>query len=493
MDESLKQKTFSGLVWNFLETFALQGFGFVQGIILARHLLPSDYGLIAMTAVFFSISYALIDTGFTSALIRKQNRKDIDYSTVYVTNIVLSCIFSLVLWLCSPFIADFYEEPELCPIICANALLMLFGSFIAVQGARLTIQLDFKLKSKIVVISTISTGIISILLAYCGLGVWSLVLPNFFSVLMRGLLYWKYQHWFPGFRFSWNIYKEYFSYGSKLMLSTLLNTTYDNVYSLVIGKVYSSSSLLGYYTKGCGYASLPASVFSGILNKVTFPVLSKIQEDDVLLEQIYRKMIRVSAYVVFPLMILLFLLARPLVIVLITEKWANCIIYIQILCFSLMWNPIHSLNLNLLLIKGKTELFLKLEIVKKIIGVITLCVTIPFGIITICYGQVFLSLLFLVLNTYYTGKFIHVGFFKQMKDLLPTIFYTFLMGLGVWVLLSFISSFSIQIIAGIGLGIPLYLVVSKFAKSQEYTFLLDLLIRNVPFVNKNRKNPFFYH
>lgn len=479
MSDSLKQKTLSGLVWSFFETFSIQAFGFVQGIVLARLLMPSDYGLIAMTGVFFAVSYALVDTGFTNALIRKKDRKSIDYSTVYITNVVLSLILCVVLCICSPIIADFYHEPQLCPIVCANAGLMFFGSFIAVQGARLSIQLDFKLKSKITVISTISTGIISIIMAYMGFGVWSLIFPNFFSVLIRGLLYWYHQHWFPGFQFSWKVYKEFFSYGSKLMLTSLLNAVYGNVYSLVIGKFYSSAHL-GYFEKGQGYASMPTGVLSGILYKVTFPVLSKIQDDDVRLEMVYRRMIRLSAYIVFPVMTLLFVLARPLVLILITEKWANCIIYIQILCFAMMWNPIHSLNLNLLMVKGRSELFLRLEIVKKIIGAVILCVTIPLGLVAMCYGQIVSSLLFLVVNTYYTGKLINVGFFRQIGDLLPTMLYTAVMGLVVWILSSMVTSFYIQILMGFLLGIPFYLWASKVAGLQEYGCLMDMLKQLIP-------------
>lgn len=478
MSDSLKQKTLSGLLWTFFETFAIQGFGFIQGIVLARILMPSDYGLIAMTGVFFAVSYALVDTGFTSALIRKKERADIDYSTVYVTNVVLSFVLCLVLCLCAPFIAEFYNEPQLFPIVCANAVLLFVGSFIAVQGARLSIQLDFKTKSKISVISTVSTGIISIIFALLGFGVWSLILPNFFAVLIKGILYYFYQHWFPGFRFSWQSYKEFFSYGSKLMASSLLNAVYGNVYSLVIGKFYSASSL-GYYTKGHGYATLPSATLSGVLNKVTFPVLSKVQDDDARLENAYRKMIRVSAYVVFPIMILLVVLARPLVLILLTDKWENCVIYLQVLCFAMMWNPIHSLNLNLLFVKGRSELFLRLEIVKKIIGATILCVTIPFGLVAMCCGQVVSSLIFLFVNTYYTGKLIHVGFVQQMKDLLPTMMYTAIMGLFVWLLSSVVEIQLVQLLVGFLLGIPLYVLTSKVLKSQEYFFMRDIVKQNV--------------
>ena len=355
---------------------------------------------------------------------------------------------------------------------------MFFGSFIAVQGARLSIQLDFKLKSKISVISVVSTGIISIFMAYMGFGVWSLIIPNFFSVLMRGVLYWIYQRWFPGIQFSWKVYKEFFSYGSKLMLTSLINAVYGNVYSLVIGKYYSAAHL-GYFDKGCGYASMPASTLSGILNKVTFPVLAKIQDDDARLENVYRRLIRLSAYVVFPIIILLFVLARPLVLVLITEKWEICIIYIQILCFAMMWDPIHSLNLNLLFVKGKSNLFLRLEIIKKIIGVLILCVTIPLGLVAMCYGKVFAAVLYLIINTYYTGKLIHVGFLVQMKDLCPTILYSSIMGVGVFLLSLLTSSPILQIVLGTIVGLPLYLGLSKLTQSRDYVFLMEMLRQNV--------------
>ena len=229
-----------------------------------------------------------------------------------------------------------------------------------------------------------------------------------------------------------------------------------------------------------------------MLFKVTFPVLSEVQDDDERLRDVYRRMIRVSAYIVFPVMVLLIVLARPLVLVLITEKWANCIIYIQILSLASMWGPIHSLNLNLLMVKGKSNLFLRLEIIKKIIGAAILCITIPLGLLGMCYGQVVSSILFLFVNTYYTGKLINVGFLQQMKDLCPTIFYTITMGVAIWFISSMLPSSYLQIVIGILLGLPLYLVMSKLTKSTEYSYLLDLLRQNVPskwMMKKVRRTP----
>lgn len=478
MGDSLKQKTFSGLIWNFLETFALQGFGFVQGVILARLLMPSDYGLIAMTGIFFAVSYTLMDSGFTSALIRKKERTEMDYSTVYVTNLVISFIISVILCICAKWIADFYNEPILQYIVYVNAVLLFLWSFVSVQTARLSIQLEFKAKSVINVIATVITGVVSIVLAYMGWGVWSLILPNFISIAIRFVLYWRYQRWLPKLGFSWNLYKEYFAFGTKLMLTNLLNTIYGNVYPLIIGKYYSSSKL-GYYTKGQNYAALSSSILGGVIYRVTFPVLSKIQDDDETLSVIYRRMIRVTAYVVFPLAFLLFVLARPFVIVLITEKWAPCIPYLQVLCFAAMWNPIHSLNLNLLLIKGHSDLYLRLEVIKKIIGVTVLFTTIPFGLLVMCYGQLGAAILFLFMNTYYTGKFINVGFFKQMRDLFPTILYATSMGFIVWGVTMFISLGILQLIVGSILGIMSYVTISKVMNSMELFYLIDIVKQSV--------------
>lgn len=262
------------------------------------------------------------------------------------------------------------------------------------------------------------------------------------------------------------------------MLTNLLNTIYGNVYPLIIGKYYSSSKL-GYYTKANNYASLSSSVLGGVIYRVTFPVLSKIQDDDEALQNIYRRMIRVTAYVVFPLAVLLCVLARPFVLVLLTDKWESCIPYLQILCFAAMWNPIHSLNLNLLLIKGHSDLFFRLEFVKKIIGVIVLFVTIPMGLIAMCYGQLFSALLFLVMNTYYTGKFINVGFFRQIRDLMPTILYSAFMGLIVWGISLSLSIEILQLIGGLLIGIFVYFLISKMMKSMELFYLVDLFKQSV--------------
>lgn len=478
MADNLQQKTFSGMIWTFFKNFSLEGFAFIQGIILARLLVPQDYGLIAMTQIFFAISGVFIESGFSTALTRKKNRTELDYSTVYVTNVCLTAFFALLLCLCAPLIANFYHEPILKKIVTANAILLVLNSFNAVQATRMVINLQFKQRSIISVIVNIIVGITTIIMAFMGYGVWALIYPNFLAPILYFFLFRKYQHWFPKLQFSWKIWKEFFGFGSNLLLSSLLNTTFNNIYPLVIGK-YFSASTLGYYTKASSYAQLPATTFQRIMGQVTFPILCSIQEDENRLRDAYRRLIRASAFVVFPMLIGLASLAKPFIIVLITEKWATSIPYLQILCFALMWYPVHALNLNLLKVKGRSDLFLRLEIIKKILAIAIIFISVPFGIIVMCYARVVSSLIALSINTYYTGKLIQVGFMKQMQDLTPTLLYALSMGVIVWFVIQWIPNMMLQIIIGILVGVIYYLGIAKLTKSADLEYVIIILKENV--------------
>ena len=478
MADSLQQKTFSGMVWTFAKQFSLEGFGFIQGIILARLLVPKDYGLIAMTTIFFAISGAFIDSGFSLALMRKKDRKEIDYSTVFVTNVVLTFFFAIVLFSCAPLIANFYNEPILRNIVRANAILLVLNSVNAVQGTRLAINLQFKISSFISVVCTIIIGIATIILAYLGFGVWSLIYPNFLNPILKYFLFWYYQRWRPKINFSWTIWKEYFSFGSKLLLSSLLNTIFSNLYPLIIGKKYSATDL-GYYSKASGYAGLPVKTFQGVIGSVTFPVLSSIQDDDTRLKNAYRRLIKLTGYIVFPLLMGLAALAKPFILVLVREKWAASIPYLVVICFSTMWLPLHILNLNLLQIKGRSDMFLRLEVFKKMVSLVVISITLNFSVMAICVGNVITSLLCLYINTYYTGRLIDVGYIQQMKDLLPSFVLAVSMGLLVYVSTLLIPNLILQIIVGVVLGMVYYLFVSFLFKSSELAYVRILLRDNV--------------
>jgi len=478
MSESIRKKTLSGFIWSGSETFLNQGFGFIQGVILARLLMPSDFGLIAMAGVFNALAKTLVDSGFSTALIRKKERSEIDYSTVFDVNIVMSAIMALLLCACSGLIASFYNEPLIAKIVCLNALLIFLGSFTAVQSTRLMANMEFKKRSKINMVIIVTNGLLAIGMAYCGLGVWSLIYPYFITFILSVFLYWYYQRWFPGFRFSILSFKELFGFGSKLLASSLLDVLYNNIYPLVIGKKYTSSDL-AFYSKGNTFAKLPSVTITNVLALVTLPVLSDIQNEDERLQVSYRKFISLSAFVVFPLLIGMAAVARPMVILLITEKWEECIIYLQILCFSLMWYPVHALNLNLLKVKGRSDLFLRLEIIKKIMGLIILFVTLPMGIVYMCIGSVVSSFVSLFLNTYYTGKLIHVGFREQMKDVMPSLFYSISMGVTVWLVIQLFHSIWLQLFCGIFVGGLFYYCIAKLFHSKDLIFFLEIYNSNI--------------
>jgi O-antigen/teichoic acid export membrane protein len=474
MADNLKQKTVSGVIWKFLEKFSVQGFMFIQSIIMARLLDPSDYGLVAMVAILNGISAIFIDSGFNNALIRKKDRTALDYSTVCVVNVVMALIMSLFLFLSAPFIASFYNQPILRNIVYLFAIQNIFGILVAVQGAKMTCELQFKKLSVITVVATICSGLFSIVLAYCGWGVYAIVIPGYLTILIRFGLYRYYQHWFPGFKFSKKSFNELFGYGSKILATNLINCIFNNIYPIVIGKKFSAADL-GYYSRGQGYASLPSSTVTDVVYSVAFPVLSEIQDDKERLASSYRKMLRVSAFLVFPMMIVLAVLARPAVIVFISSKWEPCVIYLQILCFASMWSPVHSLNLALLQVKGRSDLFLRLEILKKIMIVLVLIVAIPFGIVYMCWGSVILSVVFLFINTFYTGKLLDLGLGQQMKDISPSLLLSLSVGIVVYVISSNIQSMISQLILGSSVAFIMYVYLARLLKMEEESFVWEVI------------------
>ena len=474
MSESLKDKTISGLIWNLFERFSYQLVMFVVGVVLARLLSPADYGLVAMSSIFVGVSQVLVDSGFSSALIQKNDRTELDYSTVFVTNIVMSSVLCLILCAISPFIAEFYKEPLLKWIVVFCGVKIFLSSFIAVQSTRLLVNLEFKTRSRISIINSVISAVVSISMAFAGFGVWSLVVPEVFTIFASAIMFWHTQHWLPRFKFSKDSFRQLFTFGSKLLGSSIIEIIYGNIYTIVIGKKFSST-LLGYYSKGQGIANLPSSILMGTIANVSYPILSKIQTDNARLADAYRRMIRLAAFVIFPLMIGLAVLAKPLIEVLLTSKWANAAIYLQILCLSLMWYPIHSLNLNLLEVKGRSDLFLRLQIIKKVLGILFLIVSIPFGVVGMCWGQVLYSLVSLFVNTYYTGQLIGVGLFRQVLDFVPSMCYSALMGLLVYLGMTLVHGALLQLLLGAIIGFFTYLLMSCLTRSTDLSYVIAIV------------------
>jgi len=425
--DSLKQKTTKGLFWSSVERFSNQGMSFFFSVILARMLAPSDFGIIAMITIFFAVAQSFVDSGFSNALVRKTDRREEDLSTCFYFNIGVGIVAYIVLFLIAPLVASFYNQPILSPIIRITGLGVVLNSLCVVQQALFTIKIDFKSQAKVTLSATIISGIVGVVLAYQGYGVWALVWQGVVLSLVRMGLLWLMSKWRPTTGFSKSSFNYLFGYGSKLLASGLLDTIYNNIYPIVIGKFYTPAQL-GNYSRALSFAQLPSSNITSILQRVTFPVLSTIQDDIPRLQANYRRLLKLSAFIIFPLMTGLAAVAFPLIRVVLTPKWEGCSLYLQIICFALMWYPIHAINLNLLQVKGRSDLFLRLEIIKKIVGVCIMCITIPLGITAMCIGMVVSSLISLFINTYYTGKLINIGCLKQMRDLTPIFINSLIMG-----------------------------------------------------------------
>lgn len=455
-DKSLLEQTKKGLYWKFAEQFSNYGIQFIIGIAMARMLSPKDYGISAIPAVFMAIAGIFVSGGFSSALVRKADLKEEDLSTAYIYSMAVGCTCYILLFFAAPYIADFYEAPVLKPLMRVTALSFIYGPIGTPQGVLLKRRLNFKTPAKISVVVKILSGVIGVAMAYTGYGVWALIISGLVAGIVGQVITISIVRWYPKTGWSKESFQYLWNYGNKIIASDLINQLYNNITPVIVGKYFSLSDL-GVYNRARGYASLPSSHLHGVVNSVSFPVLSKIQNDDERLIHNYRRMINVSGFITFPIMMLLSALARPLVITMITAKWEACIILLQIICFSQMWHPIHALNLNILQVKGRSDLFLRLEIVKKVIGIIVLCSSLPFGLIVFCSAGIASSIISLYINTWYTGKFYGFGFKKQIKDLAPILLLGLLMFVAVMGITHAIPNMILQIIIGSIVGAILYL------------------------------------
>lgn len=416
---SLKGKAVKGVIWNAINTYANQGLAFVIGIVLARLLSPSDYGLVGMTGIFFAISGVFIDSGFGSALVQKKDRSEDDYCTVFYVNLTASIFFYILLFFIAPYIADFFEQPLLKNLTRVSAITLIINALVSTSRNKLYVAVDFKTTTKISIITTVISGVIALYCAYSGYGVWTFVIQGLVSAAISALLLFCYVRWFPRHKFSKASFKKLFGYGSKILVASLITVIYDNIYNFIIGKKFSAASL-GQYTRGNAYASFAGSTTASILQSVAFPILSEVQDDLPRLLKAYQRYIKMVAFFVFPFLMLLCGIAKPFVIFLITEKWLSCVIFLQILCFAFMWDGIIRINLNLLYVTGRSDLVLKLEVMKKSIAFTILFISIFFGIVGMCVGRVVYALIAFYMNTHYTKKILNYGFWTQVKEITPS-------------------------------------------------------------------------
>ncbi len=412
---SVKQDTLKSVKWTAIEKASVQGIQFVLGLIMARLLTPEDFGTVGMLAIFIAVSQTFIDSGFSGALIRKLDRTEEDYCTAFYFNLFISVLCYALLFAIAPWVGEFFKIPILCPILRVQSAALIINAFMAVQVARLTIDLDFKALAKRNLLASILSGVTGVVLAYFGWGIWALVAQALLSSIINLIFIVLYCRWIPRKKFSKTSFHYLWGYGSKMLASGLLNTIYGNLTPLIIGKHFSSRDL-GVYSRGTHLAAYPANITNDVLGRVTFPILSKIQNDDERLISVYRKYICTTSIVIFFGCTLLCALAKPIVYTLLTVKWEECIIYLQIYCFSIMFDHICRINLNLLQVKGRSDLFFRLEVIKKSISLTILLASIPFGVIGICISKVIYSQIAVFINTYYTGKLFNLGYRKQVKD-----------------------------------------------------------------------------
>lgn len=419
VEQSLKNKTIKGMGWSALENVTRLGVTFVVSIILARLLSPEEYGLIGILAIFIAIFNAIVDSGFTSALIRKQNATETDYSTVFFINLGLSVVLAAVLFFCAKPISVFFERPELVSLTQVMSSVVIINALSIVQRVRTTKFIDFKTQTKITFISSIGSGVIGIAMAYMGYGVWALVGQQISNQLFTTLFFWIYNKWMPKLIFSWTSFKEMWTFGSKLLASRLIDTAWQEIYQVVIGKCYSPVTL-GLFTRAKQFADLCSSNLTSVVQRVSYPVLSSIQDDRARLKGAYQRIIKTAMLPTFVLMLGMAACAKPMIYVLIGEQWLACVPMLQIICIYGMLYPLHALNLNMLQVQGRSDLFLKLEIIKKIIAIGPLLLGIFVDIHLMLAGSLITSLVSYYLNAYYSGPFLNYSFKVQVKDILPS-------------------------------------------------------------------------
>lgn len=472
----IKQKTITGLTWSAIERFSVQIVQFVVQIIIARLLIPSDYGMISMLAIFMALAQTFTEGGFGNALIQKKDRTNADYSTVFYFNVCMGLILSIIFFLSSGIISRFYEMDELKPIIQVMSVNLIILSFQVIQKTILTIRIDFKTQAKASLIGVIIGGIIGIIMAYKGYGAWSLVAQFTIINIIQTSLFWYFVKWKPLREFSKASFKRLFNFGSKILAANLLHTIYLNLYTLVIGKQFSATTL-GYYSRADQFAQFPSSNITGILWKVTYPIMSEIQDDNQQLKQLYRQYIKLSAFIVFPLMVGLAAVAEPFIITILTDKWKGIVPILQIISFYYMLYPLNAINQNLMQVKGRSDLFFRLEVIKKIIGIALLFISLPFGIYYVCLSLIVYGLINLGINTYFTSKLIDFNIREQVADISKILLISIIMGIMVYSInLTTLSNIP-KLLIGIVIGAITYPILSHIAKIPELKTLRNLIKR----------------
>ena len=453
--DNLKQKVSKGLLWNTIHNLSMKGIQFLLMLFMARLLSPDDYGTVGLLAIFIQLSNTFAESGFSLALVRKQDRTQVDLSTAFYFNIVVGIICYFIVFCIAPWVADFYNKPILTSLLRVLALTIPISSLSTVLVAMMNYNMQFKKQAMISITHTLVSGALGLAMAFMGYGVWALVGQSLIATCLGTVLCWLLNRWHPSWIYSWKSFREMFGFSSKLLLTRIIATIYGNVYSTVIGKVYSPATL-GHYTRAQNWATMPSTNIVGILNNVSFASLSKIQDDIERLRSVYRKMIKTSAFIVFPLMFGLSAVSQPLIFFFFFSKWELCAQILQFICFMFVFMPIQSLNINLIQAMGRSDLSLKISVVGKVLSLLVLFGSLPFGIIPMCWFSVISSVVILLINFYYVGKLLELSIFSQIKDLFPSACLSAIMYIAVFFTISLFTTDWIQLLAGIFVGMALY-------------------------------------
>lgn len=472
--DGLKQRAIKGVTWNAIQSLTNKSISFLFLIFMARLLLPADYGMVGMLAVFIALADAFVNCGFGQAIIRKQDRTQTDESTVYYFSITASLICYAIIYIIAPFVGDFYNMPELSPLLRFLGLKIVISSLSSMHVLRYSIELNFKKPSIVKVCSNILSGIIGLYLAFSGYGVWALAIQQVLMALFSTILYIIISNWQPIWVFSWSSFREMFSFGSRLLGANLLNILYANMSAIFIGKAYSSADL-GLYSKGQEMASYPSDILYGIVSAVSYPLLCTMQTDKNKMSMSYRQIIKIISFIIFPVMTIVCVLSQPIIITLFGEKWASSYIYLALLCYPYMLVPICTANFSILQVVGRSDLVLKLEIITKMMGGIMLIITLPISVTAMCWGTIVNVTLCVCINTYYTSRFVNVTQKQQLFDLIKPFISCIAIGAIIYVVTLIIDNNLIKLVIGVPLGLILYAGWSALIGSPEFKMCLDVV------------------
>lgn len=470
----MKETVIASMIWKLMEGCGVQGIQFIIQIVLARLLLPKDYGLISLVTIFIAIANVFVQSGFNTALIQKKDADKVDFSSVFYLSLGVATIMYILIFIGAPLVSDFYNEPELTMVLRVLSITLFFGAFNSIQNAVVAKSMQFKKLFLSSLGSSIISGVIGIILAYLGLGVWALVFQQILSQVSITIILWFTVKWRPMLVFSMNRVKVLFYYGSKLLASSLIDTIYNNLTNLVIGKFYTPQ-VLAMHNRGQQFPNLIVSNINGSIQSVMLPTLSSEQDNKEKIKRMVRRSIVTSSFIIFPIMVGLAAIAEPVVRLLLTDKWLPCVPFLQIFCFIYVLMPIHTTNLQAINAIGRSDIFLKLEIYKKVIGVIILIITLPYGAYAIACGTLVISIISSFINAYPNLKLINYSYKEQIQDTMPSLLLSMVMGAAVYAIGLFDMKPIIMIIIQILSGSIIYVGMAYILKLECFHYLVNTI------------------